>query len=99
MHVDGPHYHYHTIATASEKRDTAATPRVFDEWGSTTNCTVRSGTSSRLEQSPLPTLAGFVFAAENTASHDGPLATVCAHREGVFDNLTWSTRRSAAPFI
>jgi hypothetical protein len=42
MHVDGAHYDKRTIATASEKRDTAATPRVFDEWGSTTNCTVRS---------------------------------------------------------
>ena len=58
-----------------------------------------SPASSRPEQSPLPTLAGFVFVAENVASHDGPLSTVCAQREGVFDNLTWCTRRSAAPFI
>jgi hypothetical protein len=60
---------------------------------------VRSNASSRPEQSPLPMLAGFVFVAENVASHDGPLSTVGAQREGVFDNLTWRTRRSAGPFI
>jgi hypothetical protein len=38
---------------------------------------VHSGPSSRPEQSPLPTLAGFIFIARNVASHDGPLST-CA---------------------
>jgi hypothetical protein len=60
---------------------------------------MRSAASSRPEQSPLPTVTGFVFVAENVASHDGPLSTVCAQREGVFDNLTWRSRRSAGPFI
>jgi hypothetical protein len=36
---------------------------------------VRSSASSRPKQSPLPTRAGFVFVAENVASHDGPLST------------------------
>ena len=33
----------------------------------------RSGASSRREQSPLPTLAGFELIAEDVASHDGSL--------------------------
>ena len=57
------------------------------------------GASSRSEQSALPTLAGFVFVAENVASHDGPLSTACAECEAVFDNLTWRTRRGTGPFI
>jgi hypothetical protein len=36
---------------------------------------VRSSASSGRDQSPLPTLAGLVFIAENVASHDGPLST------------------------
>jgi len=60
---------------------------------------VRGRASSRPEQSPFPTLAGFVFVAENVASHDGSLSTVCAQREVVCDNLTWRARRNAGPFI
>ncbi len=36
----------------------------LDGWGSTTKSSVRSGASSRREQSPLPTLAGFEFITE-----------------------------------
>jgi hypothetical protein len=60
---------------------------------------VRSGASSRRQQSPLRTLARLVFIAENVASHDGPLSTVCAQREAICDNLTWRTRRSVSPLI
>jgi hypothetical protein len=60
---------------------------------------VRNPASPRPEQSPLPTLAGFVFVAENVASHDGPLSNVWAQRGAVFDNLTWRTRRSFGPCI
>jgi hypothetical protein len=55
--------------------------------------------SSRPEQSPLPTGAGFVFVAENVASHNGALSTVGAQRQAVFDTLTWRTRRSTGLFI
>ena len=48
----------------------------LDGWGSTTKSRARSGASSRREQSPLPTLAGFEFIAEDVASHDGSLSTL-----------------------
>jgi hypothetical protein len=52
-----------------------------------------SDASSRREQSPLPTLAGFVFVAENIASHDGPLSTFSAQHETAWVSLPWPTRR------
>src|SRR5271166_1256598 len=51
------------------------TVRASTDWGSTTKSSVCSGASSRREQSPLPTLAGFEFIAEDIASHDGSLST------------------------
>ena len=35
-----------------------------------------SGASSRLEQPPFPTRAGFEFSAEDVASHDGSLSSL-----------------------
>jgi hypothetical protein len=94
--LDGVHYHNRTIAESQYR----CRRERLDGWGSTTKIGVRSDDSSRPEQSPLPTLAGFAFIDENVASHDGPLSTFGARREtaGVSDNLTWRTRRIACPF-
>ena len=55
-----------------------ATPRASMDRGSTSRCSLRSGASSRGEQPPLPTLAGFEFefVAEDVASQDGSLSTL-----------------------
>ena len=86
--------HITTITPAQMPFSAAATARGFDEWGSTTNCTVCSSASSRPKHSPLPTLAGFVFIGENIASHYGPFSSFSGQHEtaGISDNRTWRTR-------
>jgi hypothetical protein len=87
---DGVDYRNSTIAAAASASTWGRPPRA--------GCV---GASAR--PAPLPTRAGLIFVAENVASHDGPLSTICAQREAVSDNLTWRTRRvawhSAYPFI
>jgi hypothetical protein len=70
-----PNLHHQRILAPPIALVRIATARASTDWGSTTKSSGYSGMSSRREQPPLPSLAGFEFIAEDVASHDGSLST------------------------